>query len=139
MPGQKQGQDLVAHLLVGHTAAVVGVLGLQEDREEVAAVLGAAPPVGDHPVDELIEPANGPAGPHVVRDRKPQGHELEQAPHAASEELRGSLRGIADGPRLVRDVGVEEGLGDDGPGEGHHLVVDVENGAIPPARRLRWG
>jgi hypothetical protein len=43
VPCHEEGHGLVADLLGGHPASVVGVLRVQEDGEQVAAVLAALP------------------------------------------------------------------------------------------------
>jgi hypothetical protein len=42
VPRHEQGHDLVADLPVGHAGPVVGILGVQQDGEQVAAVLAPA-------------------------------------------------------------------------------------------------
>jgi hypothetical protein len=43
-----------------------------------------------------------------------------------------TIRGVADGAGLLGDVGVKEGLGHDGPREGHHLLMGVQDRAVVP-------
>ena len=59
MPGEEDGHRLVAHLRIGHPAAVFSSLvipGRQQHREEIAMIAAARPPLGDEAVDDGIEP-----------------------------------------------------------------------------------
>ena len=127
MPGHEECHDLVADLLVGHPGPVVGILSVQEDREQVATVLGAPPASADHAVDDLVEAQDRPARPQVPRCRHPAGNELAQAPEAGAEVLHQDVRRVGDGVGHVGDVGVKESLGDDGLRQRHHLRVHLDD------------
>ncbi len=134
VPCHEEGHGLVADLLGGHPAAVVGVLRVQEDGEQVAAVLATLPASGDHAVDDLIEAADRPARSEVGRCRHPVGEELEHAPQSRAEVLDQDVQRLGDRVALVRDVGVEESLGDDDLGQRDHLGVGIEDVAVLPRR-----
>ena len=134
MAGQEQRHDLVAHLAVCHPAAIVGVLRLQEDREDVGTVLWASSPIRDHAVHDRVEVTGGPTQAHVCWCGEPQGNKLrEEASEALAEVLLDHVRRVGDCAGLVGDVGIEERLGGNGSCDIHHLLVNVDRRAVMPA------
>ncbi len=71
MAGQEQGHALVAELAVGHPPAALLVLGVQEHREQVAAVIVALAPLGDDAEEDAIELTHGRGDAQVRRRRQP--------------------------------------------------------------------
>ena len=131
--GQEERHDLVAHLPVGHAAAVVGVLRLQQHREQVAAVLAAGAPRGDDAVDDRVELAGPPAASAGCAASAPSRGASGRLASARRSPPSARAGASATSSRSPPNLGVEERLGDDGLGERHHLGVDVADLAVRPA------
>ena len=106
VPGHVQRHDLVAHLPRRHPCAVVRILRLDQDREEIAAILAAGPARLDDAVDERVQLPDGPARAEIARRGNPVRHDAE-ALQADAEVVHQHLGGLAGLVRVARDVGVE--------------------------------
>lgn len=126
--GDQQCDEFVVDLLVGHGVAAVGVLGLQEHRQQVRLLGGEAGAPG---ADEVVD---GPAQ-SVVRGREAavakSGELLPKAgridgPVVHAAEHDGHVVADVRGNGLV-ECGREQCGGDDGQGEFNHLLGDVDD------------
>src|ERR671922_2777143 len=84
MAGQEEREDLVAHLLVAHPAAVL--LRSEQMREAAVTVRAAATALRDHVEDDPIERLAGATEPPGRRERQPFGKAQERREDAV--ELR---------------------------------------------------
>jgi len=125
---------LVADLPVGHRAAVILVLRDEEHRQQVAADIVSTmicPPLGDHAVDDGVEPLARVARAAHRSDRQPFDHVGERH-HAEPEGGHHVGQRAADLAGLRFDVDVEERLAGDRQGDAHHLLRHVERGVVAP-------
>ena len=134
VPGQQQGQRLVAHLLARHGPAL-----LVADREESAeqVVPAGVRPGGallDKPLDHGVElsPCPSQRGPHRVRH--PEQGEAERSDECG-EDRQQDVEGAGDPVRVAAQVGAEEGLADDVERDRAHLVEQVDPDAVSPGAR----
>ncbi len=132
VPGEEEGHGLVAGLPGGHAAAAAFFAGGEEHAEEIGAGLAGGAALVDDAVDDVVEVFSG-AEEAAVCGGGDEAHEEVAEGHVhdgvAGEEV---VQAAADGVGGVVDVCAEEGLGDDGEGEAHHLVGDVVCCAILP-------
>ena len=132
--GEEDRHRLVAHLLIGHPAAIVFVLRGEQHRQQVAVIAAAGAAVGDHAVDDRVEPRARHAGAAQLRHRQPLEHVGERQ-HHHPERFHHRGQRLADRGGLRLDVDVEQRLADDRQRQAVHLARDVERRAVAPARR----
>ena len=100
VPGQKDRHRLVAHLTVGHPAAVAFlVLRHQQHGQQIAAIAGRLAPLGDQAVDDRVELGSSPSasgGTTAAADAP------ARRTTAASSSRRNRARSSATGRRVAR-------------------------------------
>ena len=133
--GEKDRHRLVAKLAVVHRLAGFGIARPDQHREQIGAVRGALPPLGDHPHHHRVERRQGAAEPPVLAGRNDGG----QVEHATGplvgepeQEAERSTHLVGRVRRIVR----EQRLADDAQCQAHHLVVYVH---VFAAARLQLG
>jgi hypothetical protein len=127
--GEEERHHLVAELGVAHRRAVglVRVGREEEHRQQVAAGggVGGAAALGDHAVDDRVEPV---ARAHEASE--PRDGEAERPLGDVEERERGDAHRVVHGlghvARTVGDVGAEQRLAGDAEGERGHLGREVD-------------
>ena len=138
MPGEQQGHELVAHLIIGHGPALV-VACQQQLRQDVAALLevGRVTPLPDLGDKRLIECIPGPDEPRP-RGVRPElaiarGEEQEGVPAKSGDREDVTAQFIA--ARAFVDT--EDDPHDDVEGDRLHARAQRERLAYRPAIDLR--
>jgi hypothetical protein len=133
--GEKDGEDFVADLLVGHAGVLAGGVGLlvaaaEEHGEEIATVGFAAfcgfAMLVDEAVDGGVEAALGAAKLHDAGDGEvEEGFDFREGDDEVVDAHDG-VDFVVDAADVGGDLGVEEGAGDDFEGELHAGGGDVD-------------
>ena len=131
--GEQQGDHLVAELPIGHRAALL-VAPFEEHGEQVPPVARVSPVPIDESSHDPVEPPHAAHEADVPGKRDPIGD--QHRPYEAGGDLlhdpRERLIHLA---HLLLHVHVEERLGRDAQGEGHHLLMGVARLSIAPVAR----
>ena len=124
MSGHEERHGLVAELLVGHPAAALLVLSVQEHRQQIAPVLSAAAALGDDREDDLIEPPGRSLDDKIRWSGKPVGNGNQPA-HPLHRSMHKGFHRRAGTGRVAANLGGEERSGNDLEGQPHHVGLDV--------------
>jgi hypothetical protein len=139
VPAASIVKTLVAHLLVGQALAGLLVARHQHHRRQVAPIGPVAPVVGDDPVNDGVQAADGRVEPAVVAGGQPF-QQVGRGQHALADAVEQDRQGPDD---LVDDVLVEIGReqrrADDRHGQFHHLHVGLDRRVGPPRLGPRRG
>ena len=140
MPGDEQGQQLVAHLLVAHRAAVL-VAGADQHREDVVALLQipGPPPLGDLAVDQLVDPVDPPAEGPSRRTRCGPDQEHRQEEPWVGGEVEEVAQRVAQLGQPLALADAEDGAQDDLQRDRLHPRAQLVGGPRWPALDLACG
>jgi hypothetical protein len=142
VPGDEQGDQLVAQLLVGHPPAVL-VAGLHEERQDVRSalevLLAPAPPdlLEEQVVDRrqvLVEAGPGSLQP----DREPEREDDEDHERALGR-IEHALESVPQAVEALALLEAEDGPNDHVEGYGLHAGPDREGLPSRPALELPLG
>ena len=122
MTCEKNGNDLIAQLPIGHLGAIV-VLSRQQHGKQVALVGRVGATLRDETKDNFVEAAGRGCGAKVSRNRQPRRRQHQFS--KVGVQLHDRFQRGTHLSSIAIDIRIEQRLCDDLQGEAHHLRVHV--------------